>query len=83
MLVKRTTAVVETLSAADLALCVHGPWHADAGVTSDQPLWDPRVETARLRGLWQQHAVEIRRASRRPWVEARLQFVDMLQGIGQ
>ena len=69
------------LSPADLALCVHGPWHADARCDADRPLWDPRVEERRLRALWTEHraAIEAAAAGAEPWVLSRLAFCDLLR----
>ena len=73
------------LSAADMALCVFGPWDARAQVEETSPgvLWHPRVATARLERLLTEHGATIRAAAaaagvEEPWIVSRLRFVRML-----
>ena len=58
-------------------LLVHGPWHPDAGINGDKPLWHPRCATDRLQVLWSSHERAILAAAgdETPWCELRLWFV--------
>jgi hypothetical protein len=74
------------LSAEDVTMAVHGPWHPAAQcAASPTPLWHPRVETGRLRALWAQHrgAIEAAAAAAgmaEPWIVTRLAFCDAIEG---
>jgi hypothetical protein len=77
--------VPSELSPADLALCVHGPWHPAAAVdeTAQGVLWHPRCDAVRLEALLVAHGPAIRAAAtaagvKEPWIVGRCRFTRML-----
>ncbi|MBA3885695.1 MAG: hypothetical protein H0X67_08170 [Acidobacteria bacterium] len=81
--IAKRSGLTDGLNPADLALCVFGPWHANANVEGDKKYWHARCDTPRLRALLETHGDVIRGEAKRAglatsWAAQRLFFVDAI-----